>query len=167
MAKGKFPFRRTIEFLNSGRTILQKRVKTVSVSFTTEKASKGLRDFVLRDLPRVQYKNPTKQFVCFRNKDEYPHLTLFYDGGERQLIDVYNKSADEILSLLDLAAAATESEILQKQEVKYPGRLNPANFGKYGHCFCICEKPGQVPCPSRVKFDKTPKWWHNKEESQS
>ena len=56
------------------------------------------------------------------------------------------------------------SEILQKQEVKYPGRLNPANFGRFGHCFCICEKPGQVPCPSRVKFDKPIKWWHNKEK---
>lgn len=59
------------------------------------------------------------------------------------------------------------SEILQKQEVKYPGRLNPANFGKYGHCFCICEKPGQVPCPSRVKFDKPVKWWHNKGSSDA
>ena len=46
----------------------------------------------------------------------------------------------------------------------YPGRLNPANFGRFGHCFCICEKPGQVPCPSRVKFDKPIKWWHNKEK---
>ena len=54
------------------------------------------------------------------------------------------------------------SEILQKQEVEYPGRINPANFGKYGHTFCICEKPGQVPCPSRVKFDKPVKWWHEK-----
>lgn len=43
MAKGKFPFRRTIEFLSGGKLILQKRVKTVAVSFTTEKSSKGLR----------------------------------------------------------------------------------------------------------------------------
>jgi len=165
MAKGKFPFRRTLEFLSSGRTVLQKRVKTVAVSFTTEKSSKGLRDFVLKDLPQVQYKNPTKQFVCFRNKDEFPHITLYYDGGDKQLIDVHNKKADEILGLLELTAAATESEILQKQEVKYLGRLNSANFGKHGHCFCICEKPGQVPCPTRVKFDKPIKWWHNKNES--
>ena len=33
---------------------------------------------------------------------------LFLDGGEKQLIDVHNKSADEILSLVELAAAATE-----------------------------------------------------------
>jgi len=165
MGKGRFPFRRTVEFLSGGKLVLQKRVKTVAVSFTTQKESKGLRDFVLRDLPQIQYKNPNKQFVCFRNRHEFPHITLYYDGGERQLIDVYQKSADDILNLVELAGAATESEILQKQEVEYPGRINPANFGKYGHCFCICEKPGQVPCPSRVKFDKPVKWWHDKESA--
>jgi len=43
MGKGRFPFRRTIEFLNGGKLILQKRVQTVAVSFTTDKDSKGLR----------------------------------------------------------------------------------------------------------------------------
>lgn len=48
---------------------------------------------------------------------------------------------------------------------KYPGRFNPGNFGKYGHCFCICEKPGQFPCPSRVPHPdaKKPKFWQQKE----
>ena len=43
MAKGKFPFHRTVEYLSMGKLILQKRVRTVAVSFTTEKSSKGLR----------------------------------------------------------------------------------------------------------------------------
>ena len=43
MGKGKFPFRRTVEFLSGGKLVLQKRVKTVAVSFTTQKESKGLR----------------------------------------------------------------------------------------------------------------------------
>jgi len=33
---------------------------------------------------------------------------LITDGGDRQLIDVYNKSADDILNLVELAGAATE-----------------------------------------------------------
>lgn len=50
---------------------------------------------------------------------------------------------------------------------KYPGRHNPANFGKYGHCYCICEKPGQAPCPSRVPHPdaKKPKWWQQRGEA--
>ena len=50
---------------------------------------------------------------------------------------------------------------------KYPGRFNPANFGKYGHCYCICEKPGQFPCPSRVPHPeaKKPKFWQQKGEA--
>lgn len=50
---------------------------------------------------------------------------------------------------------------------KYPGRHNTANFGKYGHCYCICEKPGQAPCPSRVPHPdaKKPKWWQQRGEA--
>ena len=50
---------------------------------------------------------------------------------------------------------------------KYPGRHNPANFGKYGHCYCICENPGQAPCPSRVPHPdaKKPKWWQQRGEA--
>lgn len=32
----------------------------------------------------------------------------YKDGGERQLIDVYQKSADDILNLIEIAGAATE-----------------------------------------------------------
>ena len=164
MPKGRFPFRRTIEFLSSGNTILQQRIKTVAVAFTPQKTSKGLRDFILRDLPRVQYKNPQIQFVCFRDKYEFPQINFYFDGGDNLMIDVENKSVDEIMSLVEMAGGATETELMKRKEEKYPGRENPANFGKYGHCFCICEKPGQVPCPSRVPMEKTVKWWHNKEK---
>ncbi|XP_065656971.1 small ribosomal subunit protein mS25 [Hydra vulgaris] len=165
MAKGKFPFRRTIEFLSSGTIILQKRIQVISVSFTTDNSGKGLRDFVLRDLPRLQFKNPTRQFVCFRNRHEFPQITFYYKDGGKQMIAVDNKPADEILKLVEVAGAAPHSEILKSEEVEYPGRLNPANFGKYGHCFCICEKPGQVPCTARVCMKKSVKWWQNKEKS--
>jgi len=168
MGKGRFPYRRTVEFLNAGTLRLRGRVQTIAVNLTSGKSSNGLRNFVMRDIPQIQYKNPHKQIVCFRDKEEFPNLTLWCVGGEKELIDVEGKSADQIVKLLELAASATESELLRKEvaKVKYPGRINAANFGKNGHCFCICEKPGQVPCPSRVKFDKPRKWWHDKNKEE-
>ena len=53
------------------------------------------------------------------------------------------------------------SEMERREEEKYPGKKNPANFGRFGNCFCICEKPGQVPCSSKV-VRKGIKEWHNK-----
>ena len=59
-------------------------------------------------------------------------------------------------------------EIVGKQP-KYPARLNPSNFGRFGHCYCMCEKPGQVGCPSRTALPNAnkPKWWQVKDETDS
>ena len=43
MPKGRFPFMRTIEYLSAGRINLKKSIKTMTVSFTSEKTSLGLR----------------------------------------------------------------------------------------------------------------------------
>ena len=52
--------------------------------------------------------------------------------------------------------------------VKYPARNHPANFGKFGHTYCMCEYPGQVPCPSRVRHPlvNTVKWWQKKDKEE-
>merc|ERR1712071_45174 len=161
MPKGNFPYRRTIEFLSAGRLVLKNSVKTVSVNYTTQHASKGLRNFLLRDVPQIQYKNPLVQIVTFRDATDFPQIKLFFDDGNKALIDVDGKHADEIVNLVELMAGATESELQKRTEEKYPGRTNPANFGRHGNCFCICEKPGQVPCSSKVNR-KGVKEWHNR-----
>ena len=43
MPGGKFPFRRTLEFLSAGRLILKSNVKTVLLNYTHRKESLGLR----------------------------------------------------------------------------------------------------------------------------
>lgn len=102
--------------------------------------------------------------MTFRDKTEYPQIKLFFEDGRKDLIDVDGKNADEILNLVEMTGGATESELQKRKEEKYPGRSNPANFGKYGNCFCICEKPGQVPCTSKVPLVKTVKEWHLKNQ---
>lgn len=60
-------------------------------------------------------------------------------------------------------AGASESELkeITCKQPRYPARLNQANFGKFGYCFCMCEKAGQVGCPSRTALPgaNKPKWW--------
>ena len=70
-----------------------------------------------------------------------------------------------IISIICIFECSELREITCKQP-KYPARLNQANFGKFGHCFCICEKPGQVPCPSRSALPgaNKPKSWQLKNE---
>ena len=49
-----------------------------------------------------------------------------------------------------------------KREKEY----NPANFGDaWKGRLCICEVPGQVPCPSKVPMKKVEHKWHKKAES--
>ena len=65
------------------------------------------------------------------------------------------------------------------QCVLYPGRdevekerakraVNTANFGylsaKHGGHFCICEIPGQAPCPGKVEVPRPVHAWHDKEK---
>lgn len=46
--------------------------------------------------------------------------------------------------------------------------VNTANFGylsaKHGGHFCICEIPGQAPCPGKVEVPRPVHAWHDKEK---
>lgn len=52
----------------------------------------------------------------------------------------------------------------QVQQALKKAEYNPANFGdsRKGR-FCICEVPGQVPCPSKVPIFNIKHKWHEKD----
>ena len=53
----------------------------------------------------------------------------------------------------------------QVQRALKKAEYNPANFGdKRKGRFCICEVPGQVPCPSKVPLRDVKHKWHEKDE---
>ena len=156
------PYRRTLEFLQSGTFNMRSGVQVVSVGLTRCDGSAGLRDFVIRDLPRVQYQNSNKQFVLFKERYKIPNITLYFSKNEPKLfIDVEGQTADEIMKLLELASAEDSEKLKEEKEDPYPGRENPANFGVVGNCFCICEKPGQVCCSGAGNSRKGNSWWHS------
>ncbi|KAK3751528.1 hypothetical protein QZH41_019420, partial [Actinostola sp. cb2023] len=109
MPKGRFPFRRTLEFLSAGRVILKKDVRSVMLSYTHKEESKGLRNFIFKDLPQIQFKNNGVQFIASRNTSEIPKVDVFFGDGRKVLIDVEDKKAPEILDIFEKVAGATES----------------------------------------------------------
>lgn len=152
-----------LEFLSNGKLYLKDSVKTIALSYETRGTpSNGLRQFISQKLPPIQFKNPNVQVVLFKNEAKFPNMKVYYNNGQKVMLDVEGKSAECIYNELSAVAGKTEAQIqrdLRKAE------YNPANFGdsRKGR-FCICEVPGQVPCPSKVPLGEVKHSWHDKKE---
>ena len=62
------------------------------------------------------------------------------------------------MSLIFCLLGKTE-EMLRQEALEAEKKDNPANFGLNCDKFCICNVPGQVPCPI---FIKLPNHWRGK-----
>merc|ERR1712002_1328902 len=136
VGKGPFPYRRTLDFLKAGRTLLRSDIKTVAVCLekTNRDDSNGLRDYLLRDLPQLQYKNPEVQFLMKRNKDEnqLAHIKFYLSGGKQLLLDTIDRTADEIKDLIHLAGSASTLEESKRME-DVSRQPNEFECPQYGH----------------------------------
>lgn len=150
--KGKAPVRRTLKYLNAGAIIFRDNVKVVTMNFMTSgEASYGARDFVFWHLPQMQYKNPDVQILSIKNLTPTPFIRAWFDSGEDVLMDVYMKSREEIHSQVNKILGKSQAKLLEEAKAAEK-QDNPANFGYNCLRHCICEIPGQVPCPSIVKL---------------
>ncbi|XP_065332446.1 small ribosomal subunit protein mS25 [Cloeon dipterum] len=144
--KGIAPIRRTVQYLQSGKLSLKDRVQVFSVHYNRlGENHQGARDFVFWNLPQVQYQNPQVQVVTFKNMTPTPFIRCYLDSGDDVLIDVDNKSKEEIESHLKLVICKSD-ELLAKEAIAQEKKDNEANFGYGCQRHCICEMPGQVPC---------------------
>jgi len=164
--KGVAPIRRTTKYLNSSPLVFKPRVKIMTVNFNSaaeEKHHEGLRDFVFWNLPQVQYKNPDVQIVTFQNMTPSPFITCFLEDNTKVYFDVDSQSNKEILDRL-VKTIGKSKEVLEEEAIASEAKSNPANFccrhGFERHC--ICEMPGQIPCPSLVPVPRhwRGKWWN-------
>lgn len=73
----------------------------------------------------------------------------FLENGKRMLIDIDSKSKDEILEHL-IKVVGKSKEILEREAIASMKKENSANIGNGCSKHCICEVPGQLPCPSIV-----------------
>lgn len=145
--KGNAPIRRTLQFLEAGKLVLKDQIQIFAVNYNVYgDHHKGARDFVFWHLPQVQYKNPHVQIATFKNLTPSPFIKCFYENGHQMLIDVDSKSKEEIYDHLVDVVGKTK-EVLRAEAIAREKKDNPANFGAHCDKHCICEIPGQVPCP--------------------
>ncbi|GFS60521.1 probable 28S ribosomal protein S25, mitochondrial [Trichonephila inaurata madagascariensis] len=149
---GKDAIRRTIPYLKQGRLILRENVKVMTINYNdTGDYHKGTRDFVYWNMCQIQYKNPNVQIVFYKNKFPTPFIRCWLDSGEDVLIDVFNKSSEEIMNhLVKTLGLPDIKEETEKQEYLE----NICKFGSKFERHCMCEIPGQIPCPQIVPFPK-------------
>ncbi|XP_032118250.1 28S ribosomal protein S25, mitochondrial [Sapajus apella] len=154
--KGRFPIRRTLQYLNQGNVVFKDSVKVMTVNYNTRgELGEGARKFVFFNIPQIQYKNPWVQIMMFKNMTPSPFLRFYLDSGEQVLVDVETKSNKEIMEHIRKILGKTEKTLREEEEEKKQ-LSHPANFGPRKYCLreCICEVEGQVPCPRLVPLPK-------------
>ncbi|XP_070766856.1 small ribosomal subunit protein mS25 [Enoplosus armatus] len=154
--KGRFPIRRTLEYLQKGDIIFKNRVKIMTVNYNTHgELSDGARKFVFFNIPQIQYKNPWIQIMMFKNMTPSPFLKFYLDDGEQVLVDVEGKDHKLISQHVKKIVGKSE-QVLQAEARAKMQASNPANFGPKKYCLreCICEVEGQVPCPGTTPLPK-------------
>ncbi|XP_030426624.1 28S ribosomal protein S25, mitochondrial [Gopherus flavomarginatus] len=154
--KGRFPIRRTLQYLAQGEIVFKSAVKVMTVNYNTRgELSEGARKFVFFNIPQIQYKNPWVQIMMFKNMTPSPFLRFYLDSGEQVLVDVEDKSNKEIVEHVKKILGKSE-ETLQKEEQEKKQLSHPATFGskKYHLRECMCEIEGQIPCPGLVPLPK-------------
>jgi len=160
---GKAPIRRTLKYLENHSLILKERVKIFSVNYNTHGENhEGAKEFVFWHLPQLHYKNPNVQIVTFKNMTPSPFIRCYLENGEDILMDVDCKSKDEIYQRVQRMICKTE-ETLRAEARAAHKQDNPANFGEKCSRHCLCEVPGQVPCPAVVPL---PNSWRGKYKFQ-
>uniref|UniRef100_A0A8C8SAQ5 Small ribosomal subunit protein mS25 n=1 Tax=Pelusios castaneus TaxID=367368 RepID=A0A8C8SAQ5_9SAUR len=154
--KGRFPIRRTLQYLSQGEIIFKSSVKVMTVNYNMKgERSEGARKFVFFNIPQVQYKNPWVQIVMFKNMTPSPFLKFYLESGEQVLVDVEDKSNKEIVEHVKKILGKSEAT-LQREEEEKKRKAHPATFGpkKYHLRECMCEIEGQIPCPGLIPLPK-------------
>ncbi|KZC13586.1 PREDICTED: probable 28S ribosomal protein S25, mitochondrial [Dufourea novaeangliae] len=163
---GAAPIRRTWRYLNAGKLVLKNEIQIFSINYNVHGHNhKGAREFIFWNLSQIQYKNPNVQVVTFKNLTPTPFVKCYYDDGKTMLIDIDNKSKEDILGHLMKVVGKSE-DVLREENITQEKKDNPANFGVDCSRSCMCVVPGQLPCPSVVPlpFHMRGKYIHAKKD---
>ncbi|XP_070500516.1 small ribosomal subunit protein mS25-like [Chironomus tepperi] len=155
---GRAPVRRTLKYLESGKIVLKDQIKIFSINYNVgqgfkNKVHEGAQAFVFWTLPQLQYKNPDVQIVTFKNMTPSPFIRCYYEDGKQILIDIDSRSNDEIVNHL-IKVIGKSKQVLKAEALAAEEKDNPANFGVGCARKCMCEIPGQIPCPGVCPLPK-------------
>lgn len=85
-------------------------------------------------------------------------VLLRWHKGEKVIFDIDSQSSVEIVNRLVKTLGKTKA-VLEEEALAAEKKENPANFGPGCDRFCLCELPGQLPCPAIIPV---PKKWRGK-----
>ncbi|KAB7508110.1 putative 28S ribosomal protein S25, mitochondrial [Armadillidium nasatum] len=163
--KGLAPIRRTLQYLNSSKLVLRERVKVFCMHYNMEGENhKGTKEFVFWHLTQLQYKNPNVQVLTFTDMTPTPFIRIFTENEEDILVDCDSKSREEIHDHIKKVICKSD-EKLREEAIEREKKDNPANFGWGCERQCICEIPGQIPCPGVVPLPKVMRGKYKNEEA--
>ncbi|KAH3816116.1 probable 28S ribosomal protein S25, mitochondrial [Dreissena polymorpha] len=163
--KGVAPIRYTKAYLEAGKLILQPEIRVMTINYNVnQKASSGIYKFQFWHLPQIKYKNHQLQILRFKNMTPTPFIQFFFINGEKQIIDVHGRTQEEIYDHIHNTFCEQPAVVKPYYEERKKDCLfNPANFGYHCRHWCICEIPGQVPCPGYSKLPDNMRAKKNKE----
>ncbi|XP_067934921.1 small ribosomal subunit protein mS25-like [Watersipora subatra] len=154
--KGVHAFRNTLSYLNQGKIVFKHDVRVMLINYNSERVepgrsdvSKGVRDLIFWHLNQIQYKNPQTQILTIQNMTPTPFLTFILGTKQKIHVAVDGRSKEEILKHVRDIVGKSDEE-LKEEEVLEDQSL----FGHGSARHCICEVPGQVPCPAFVPLPK-------------
>uniref|UniRef100_A0A673U4X7 Small ribosomal subunit protein mS25 n=1 Tax=Suricata suricatta TaxID=37032 RepID=A0A673U4X7_SURSU len=102
--KGRFPIRRTLQYLAQGDVVFKDSVKVMTVNYNTHgELGEGARKFVFFNIPQIQYKNPWVQIIMFKNMTPSPFLRFYLGKPWRER----SRRKSSFLTRLTLAPAST------------------------------------------------------------
>lgn len=165
--KGRGALRRTAQYLQKGEIKFRDNVRVLTLAFNPEDERnpdkfpphKGLSNFVFWHLPQMKYNNPHVQIVTFNKLTPTPWIRAYLDNDTQVLIDCDSRTRQEIHDHMKKILGKTK-ETLEEEKQFASMTANKANFGYVFERQCICEIPGQVPCPGWQPLPKemTGKW---------
>uniref|UniRef100_A0A8C6Z9C8 Small ribosomal subunit protein mS25 n=1 Tax=Nothoprocta perdicaria TaxID=30464 RepID=A0A8C6Z9C8_NOTPE len=148
--KGRFPVRRTLQYLSQGDIIFKSSVKVMTVNYNTAgELSEGARKFVFFNIPQIQYKNPWVQIMLFRNMTPSPFLRFYL--GSAQVSGAGGRGTAGSNNGISHFRETLEKEEKERKKLSHPATFGPK---KYHLRECMCEIEGQVPCPAFVPLPK-------------
>lgn len=101
--------------------------------------------------------NPSVQIVRFLEMTPHPFIRCWLSDGKDVIFDCDSQSRETIEKRLVHVLGKTQQMIAHEEatNVTQTSDSNAAIFGVDRARFCMCEVPGQCPCPSVIKLPKS------------
>ncbi|KAI7685958.1 hypothetical protein SSS_07755 [Sarcoptes scabiei] len=108
------------------------------------------------NMPQIQYMNPNVQIIRFVDETPNPFIRCWLSNQQDVIFDCDSQSKEQILDRIIKTLGKTKEQLKYESSinVQQVSEDNQAIFGYNRKRFCMCEVPGQCPCPGVIQLPK-------------